>query len=258
MVSTYSHPQFGTIKLGKLKPRIDPRTPKLKTYLKRLPSVASEVSWVMEPQTWPMYLNDQIGDCVAAAAGHMIDQWTRYAGGTEVLLTNQQILKTYEDVGGYVPGDPNTDNGMYMLSYLQYWQKTGVGGHKIQGFVTVDPTDLDEVFSAIELLGNVYLGLALPISAQTQSAWTVGLGGPNAGGDNAPGSWGGHCVPVMAASPHSRTCITWGQRLKMSPNFFRDYVDEAYAVLSPDWIGVKGVSPSDLDLAALQSDLAAL
>ena len=44
----------------------------------------------------------------------------------------------------------------------------------------------------------------------------------------------------------------------MSHNFFTDYCDELYAVLSPDWIDANGAAVSGLDLKALQADLAAL
>ncbi len=70
-----------------------------------------------------------------------------------------------------------------------------------------------------------------------------------------PGGWGGHCIPIVAMSPKSRTVVTWGGLLKMSANFELDYVDEMYAVLSVDWIEKTGLSPSGFDLAQLQQDL---
>jgi hypothetical protein len=109
---------------------------------------------------------------------------------------------------------------------------------------------------AVKLFGNCYVGLALPLSAEGEDAWTVPAGG--AYGDGSPGSWGGHCVPIVAYSPLTLTCITWGQRLKMSWNFFEDYCDEAYAVLTHDWIEANGLSPSQFNLAQLSKDLAAL
>jgi hypothetical protein len=45
----------------------------------------------------------------------------------------------------------------------------------------------------------------------------------------------------------------------MSWQFFDAYMDEAFAVLSGDWISTKvGTSPSGFDMAALQKDLAAV
>lgn len=245
--------------LGKKAPRLDHRTLRLAKYLTIKPEVylpPNEVSWITRLQSaeqLPMYLNDDIGDCVAAAAGHMIQQWNFYAGHP-AKPTDQDIQKSYEDVGGYIPGDPSTDNGMDMLSYLKYWRTVGVGGHKILAFVSVDFTNISEVKAAIQLFGNLYIGLALPVAAQGQGAWTVSDNWTNT--DNGqPGSWGGHCVPLFAASMLTRTCVTWGVGLKMSDNFFEDYCDEAYAVLSSEWMDVTGHSPMGLDLSQLKSDL---
>jgi len=245
--------------LGKKAAVYDHRTLKLAKYTVALPEPASEVSWITKlaaAEPLPMYLNDKLGDCVAAAAGHMIQQWNFYAGHPSQ-PEDSDILKAYEDVGGYDPGNPDTDNGMDMLSFLKYWATTGVGGHKIGAFLAVDWTDARQVRQAIGLFGNLYLGVGLPVSAQGQAAWTVGDGGiyKQAG---EPGSWGGHCIPLMASSPLSHTCVTWGATLKMSHNFLVDYGDEAFVVLSQDWIETDGVAPSGFDLAQLRSDLAAV
>jgi hypothetical protein len=45
----------------------------------------------------------------------------------------------------------------------------------------------------------------------------------------------------------------------MSWQFYQTYMDEAFAVLSPDWISAKlGKAPSGFDMAALKQDLAAV
>jgi hypothetical protein len=206
-----------------------------------------------------MYLNDVIGDCVPAAAGHMVEQWTTYAG-LPVIPTDADILKVYEDIGGYVPDDPSnpqtnaSDNGATMLDMLNYWRKTGVAGHKILAYVQVNPKNADEVRTAIYLFGNLFTGIQLPTSVQGFERWIVPDGGM-ASPVGVPGSWGGHCIPIVADSPRSRTCVTWGGLLKMSPNFMLDYVDEAFAVLSLQWIEKNGLSPSHFNLAQLEADL---
>lgn len=249
-------------KLGKRAKRVDPRTFKLAKYLKpkELPPIPDEVSWVTKIPDIPMYLNDQLGDCVEAAQAHHIGQWTYYATGLEVLFSPADIIKAYEIEGGYLPGQPWTDNGTDMLTALNVWRKQGFAGnpaHKIMAFMSVDPLNHDEVKAAIYLFGSVFTGLALPISAQGQDAWTVADGGPSADG-NQPGGWGGHCVSTCAWSPLTATCETWGTRLKMSHNFWDDYVEEAYVMLSADWLGVNGLSPNGFDLQSLGADLAQL
>ena len=249
------------VPLGKRPVRHDPRgrTLRLSDYIGKitLAQTPQEVSWIVKVPHWPMYLNDQLGDCVVAAMGHMVDQWTYYSTGSETLLTNAQILKGYEDIGGYVPGNPNTDNGCDMLTALKYWKSHGLAGHKIQAYMAINPKNIEEVKLSVELFGNVFLGVQLPLSAQGENDWTVPLGGIYSS-DGQPGGWGGHCIPVMAASPLTRSCITWGSLLKMSANFFADYADEAYAVLSPEWITKRGLSPSEFNMAALQADLNAI
>lgn len=260
MIQQFHHVVKGPIKLGKLPPRVDRRTLKFSDYRSAAKiTIPAEVSWVTKVPSWPMYLNDTLGDCVIAAAGHMVQQWNFYAGRPTVKLSDSDILKGYEAVGGYDPtqtqpdGSNPTDNGCNMIDALNYWRKTGFGGHKILAYVSIDPTKPQELFEAILLFGNAYLGLGLPISAQNETAWTVPNGG--ATGNGSPGSWGGHCVPAMAASQKSRTVISWGGKYKMSPNFDFDYCDESYALLSSEWLETTGRSPSGFDIAALMVDL---
>jgi hypothetical protein len=243
-------------KPGKLPKRYDSRNLRLSKYLKAgLPAPPRAADWATKVPTWPMYLNDQLGDCVLASAGHMIEQWTFYAGKS-LLPSDQQILTAYEAVGGYVPGDPTTDKGTVMLDALNYWRGTGVAGRNIHAYVEVNTKSLTEVKQAIQLFGNCYVGLQLPVSAQGQDFWSVPSGGLV--GSGAPGSWGGHCVPLVAFGPSTLCCVTWGKLLRMSHSFFLDYCDEAYAVISNDWIEANGASPGGIHLAALEADLQAL
>ena len=101
---------------------------------------------------------------------------------------------------------------------------------------------------AIALFGGLYIGLSLPLSAQTQDVWDVDTS-PN----GKRGSWGGHCVFVPDYDATGLTCITWGAPKKMTWPFWGTYCDEAHALLSPNW-----KAPAGFDLAALQADLASV
>jgi hypothetical protein len=245
-------------RLGKKPVRVDPRTLKFATYLRpeALPTPPEEVSWVVKVPSWPMMLNDRLGSCTCAAAGHMIEQWSYYAGD-EYIPTDDQILAAYEILGGYIPGQPDTDGGANILEVLNYWRQVGIADHKIVAYVSVNRTDRQEIIEAIRMFGSLYLGVELPWSARGMDKWYVADGG-TATELGFPGGWGGHAVPLFAASPKTLTCVTWGRRLKMSWNFFEDYASELYAILSQDWIEKQGKSPSGFDLAALQADLAQL
>jgi hypothetical protein len=76
-------------------------------------------------------------------------------------------------------------------------------------------------------------------------------------GNGAPGSWGGHCIPIIGYDSEWLTVITWGAPMKMSWRFAVAFVDELYAVLSPDFIA-SGEAPNQIALQQLQADLAAI
>lgn len=242
--------------LGKQSARHDPRTLLLGNYLKpsALPPPKPAVDWSQKVKTWPMMANDKVGDCTCAAAGHLIEDWTANAKGAPVVLPDADILKAYSAITGYLPGNPATDHGANELDVLNYWRKIGVGGRKIIAFAALEPQNQSHVEDAIELFGGCYIGLALPLCAQTQNVWTVPPGGPT--GTGAPGSWGGHAVPVVAYDQRGLTVVTWGALKQMTWGFWAAYCDEAYAVLSEDWLSKNGgKDPEGFDLKALLADL---
>ncbi len=241
-------------RLGRTPSKNDPRNLLLAKYLPNdLSGVPAQANLSTPVKNWGMMLNDTIGDCTVAACGHQIQQWTANAG-TEKTPTDQAILKAYEAVSGYRPGNPQTDAGADMLTVLKYWRKTGISGDKIGAFTFVDPANFDHVRAATWLFGGTYLGLAMPVSAQKQQVWDVPQGG--AVGDGAPGSWGGHAVLIAGYSPEGLLVVTWGQLKLMTWDFLKTYAQEAYAIVSKDFLNGKGQTPNaGLDLAALNADL---
>ena len=88
--------------------------------------------------------------------------------------------------------------------------------------------------------------------------WSTPGGGPV--GDGAPGSWGGHSVPIVGYGVDGEgnagtEVITWGQVYDMTWGFVDNYVEEAWAVLSADWIEPDKLAPSGFSLSELQADL---
>jgi len=241
------------VKLGKLPYRHDDRTLRLANYLTpQLPPPPASVDLTHTVATWPMYRNDQLGDCTCAAAGHMVELWSAVTG-KQVTPTDSQIVTMYEKVSGYTPGDPSTDNGAVELDVLNWWRKHGLDGYKIDAFALVTPSQNDNVRQALQLFDGVYLGLNLPRTAQAQigSLWEVPPQGPYL--DGAPGSWGGHAVNVAAYDQTTVTVVTWGKLQAMSWKFFNTYCDEAWALLPANW---KSRAPRGFDFAALEADLA--
>jgi hypothetical protein len=169
--------------------------------------------------------------------------------------TESDVLTVYSAVSGYDPATGANDNGAAITDVLNYWQTTGIAGHKILGWAQVDPTNQTEVEQAIYIFGGIDLGVNLPNSAMTQfqnnQPWDVV--NPDGGID------GGHSVPNFGYGSEGTNCITWAQRQPMSWAWFQQYCDEAYAVISPEWLSATtALTPSGFDLATLQADLAAI
>lgn len=250
--------------LGKTAARNDPRTLKFAKYLKYATSVTTppaQFDWTHKtsPGDFTMLANDQYGDCVEAAALHMEQVWTSSSGSRpEVHPTDHDALAAYTAVAGFNPADPRTDSGTDMLQFMNYWRSTGIGreNNRVLAYAQVQPGSWPMVKSAIYLFGGLYIGLQLPLTAQNQSHWFVSDVTPNGPGE--AGSWGGHCVPVVAYGTDHLTVVTWGQQMNMSWNFFSRYCDEAYAVIpqQTDWERPgDDKTPVGFDWVSLATDL---
>jgi len=246
---------FSAMKLGKQAAVHDPRTLRLADYVTNALKPPPRIDWSTKVTNLGMMLNDSLGDCTIAAAGHMIQTWTAN-NGSQIVLPDSAILQGYETFCGYNPSDPSTDQGGVEVTVLNGLRKVGLGGHKIYAYVAQEPGSRAHIELSVDLLGGCYLGVELPRSAQNQRVWSVPPGGPH--GDGAPGSWGGHAIPAVAYGPAGITVITWGQLLTMTWKFFTTYCTEAYGVLSQDWANGAKTAPSGFDFAQLQADLAAI
>ncbi len=242
--------------LGRLPARHDARTLRLVSYLgAELPPPPDAIDYGDVVKSWPMYANDRVGNCTIAAAGHMVQAWTAEGRGHEARVSEAAVMHAYSAVGGYIPGDPSTDNGAVELDVLKYWRSAGIGGHTIGAYAAVHAHDERTVRTALYLFGGLYIGVALPETAEMQDAWEIDEAATAEA--QAPGSWGGHAVPLVAYDADGLTCVTWGKPLRMSWAFFAKYCEEAYALLSRDFLhNDKG--PHGFDLTALRADLAAV
>lgn len=246
-------------KLGKLKAKLSRRTLRLSDYIPALPAFPDSFDWTPKvTQPWGMMANDSIGDCTIATAGHMIMSWLA-DNGIQITPAVSQIIAAYSAITGYNPTTGANDNGAAETDVLDYWRQTGIAGHKIGAYVYIDPTNIDHVKFATWAFGGVYLGAALPSIFQGASSWLRPTNISGAGA--APGSWGGHAIPGMAYDAQGVTVITWGNPLKADWGLFsKDYpvFEEAYAILSPDFISGTKPAPSGFDMASLVADLKAV
>jgi hypothetical protein len=201
-----------------------------------------------------MYLNDQLGDCTCAAVGHLMQGWTQYSTGTAFTVADKDVLGLYEKAAGYNPADPSTDQGAYIQDILGYWRKNGVSGHKITAYASVKVSNMTLIKQAVDLFGAVDIGFNFPASAMDQfnqgKPWDVVRGSQLEGG---------HCVTVVGYKANGNlVCITWGAVQEMTPAFWTKYVDEAWVIITPDWIAANGQAPVGIDLYSLGQAFAAL
>lgn len=244
-----------TMKLGKKPIKVDPRTLQFAKYVTAaLPPSPAYLDLTGKVKTWGMMKNDTIGDCTIAEAGHQEEVWTSQAKGKEYKPTDKSIIKAYSAISGFDPITGANDNGCALLDVLKYWKKYGIGSssHKILAYAQLDPKNHAHVMASVYLFGGVYAGVQLPISAQNQIVWDVPPGGPT--GHGAPGSWGGHGVPLVGYA-NLLTTVTWGELKAMTWPFWDTYFDEAYAVLSQDWMEKNNISPEGFNLQQLLADV---
>jgi hypothetical protein len=249
------------LKLGKSAARHDARTLLLASYLTAaLPTAPGSFDLTTKVTSWGMMENDQLGDCTCAAAGHLIMEWTVNAKGKMITPTDKQIVSAYSAITGYNPVTGANDNGAAEIDVLNYWRQSGIAGHKIGAYMALEPSNHNHIMDSVYLFGGCYIGMQLPISAQAQTQnhqpWSVPPGGAN--GDGKPGSWGGHAIPVMAYDSRGVTVVTWGALQSMTWSFWAAYCDEAYAILSTDYLNGKKTTPQGFELKQLQADLADL
>jgi hypothetical protein len=250
------------LKLGKHPAQHDPRTLLFATYATAaLPAPPPSLDLTKNMKVpWGMMDNAQVGDCTCAAAGHLLMEWTSNSQSKIFTPSDNQIIAAYSAITGYNPKTGANDNGAQELDVLNYWRQTGIAGHKIGAYMALEPANHNHIMDSVYILGGCYIGVQLPISAQAQTKnhqpWSVPPGG--ATGDGKPGSWGGHAIPVVEYDVRGVTVVTWGALQVMTWSFWEAYCDEAYAILSTDYLTGKKTTPEGFNLQQLQEDLADL
>lgn len=239
-------------KLGRLPE--DPDRPRLhlKTFLRGdyKGEVPELVDYSPRVPQWPMYLNDRLGSCTAADAGHAVQLWTAWGQDYPVLPSDDDILAFYSGSSGYVPGKPDTDRGATMQEVNEYFRRTGLSGRTIEAFFRVDTDDLDEIRTALFLFGSVSVGMAFPAYAMAQheagQPWHV----PNPLPRDSR-IMGGHDVLVVGARKGGNLlCVTWGRLQEITPKFWARYMGsrahgEAWTRVETDWANKTGVAPGN-------------
>ena len=233
MLKTLSHPSdpHKTYKMGRKRPLARRYGLRLGSFVDaskiELPPSTNYASKAM-PCLDQIMLNDQLGDCTAAAAFHVEGLLQANAGRPQQKFSNAQVEAFYSATTGYKPGHPETDQGGDEATVLDYWRDHGLyrfdesseslpktlqQHHAIAGHATVDATNWDLVRTAIYLLENTYFGMSLPdawVSPMPSGpGWTWDVAGP-------PVDENGHAVAGVDYDADTVTIASWGMLGKIT------------------------------------------
>lgn len=261
--------RYGHYKLGKAPAKHDPRTLRLSSYTTpQLPPPPVEQRWSPAVAAaaggegaWPMYRNDQIGNCAIVTTAHATKCWTANADGPQraVEPTLEEVVAEYSAVSGFDPRTGANDTGCVVLDVLKRWRNTGLFGRKIAGYIAVDFHDHTTIKQAMAMFGGLYAGVQLPLAAQDMEDWLAPTPGSRLGIRQrrlwAKGSWGGHAIYLADYGQSFVMAPTWGAPKRISWNFIRQFLDELWAVVSEDWTNDAGRAPNGFDLPKLLADL---
>ena len=197
------------MKLGRNRPvAVGPHF-RLRNYLRAslpIPPASCDFSAPASPVLANIYGNDELGDCVIAAGYHVVGVETGNAGALYTATTDQ-ILADYGAIGGYVPGNPATDQGCDEITALNYWQQHGfANGTRLLGWLSVDATNVTEVKTACALFENLFFGIELPdawvspFPSSSGFVWDVGT----------PNPANGHAVMGVGYNDSGVQIGTWG------------------------------------------------
>jgi hypothetical protein len=252
-----------TFKLGRKRPVARSPRMSLGNYLTRgLPAPPPTCDYTKSASSAlsQVYCNDTLGDCVIAGMAHVVGVLTGNSGTKPFIYTKNQIIALYSAIGGYVPGDPNTDQGCDEQTALNYWENNGApkgSTHKIAGWLSVNGADPSEYRAALWLFENLYFGIELPdrwinpMPSSSGFVWDV-AGSPDP--DN------GHCVVGVGYNAKGVTIDTWGMTGLMTDAAIAKYATvagqgELYTVVSQDGIDKATLkAPNGVDWSQLVAD----
>ena len=250
-------------KLGRRRPIARGLRLSLRNYLMRAlppPPTTIDYSGPAQASIAQVYGNDNLGDCVIAGIAHLVGVFTGGANnGQSYVYSSNDIIKLYGAIGGYVPDDPNTDNGCDEVTALNYWQENGapVGSHQISGWLAVSPNDQIEYRTALWLFENLYFGIELPdewinpFPAQSGFVW-------DAASPSNPNN--GHCVVGVGYTTGGVKISTWGMTGLITDAAIAQYASagsggQLYTVISQDAINkATQKAPAGFDWSQLVAD----
>lgn len=236
-------------KYGKLAPQFPLALRELPAYTTApLPAPPASVDYATNVASWPMDGNDVYGDCTMAAAAHLIQSWDAQTKRTSKRPTEQQVITEYLKLTG------GKDSGLVESNVLRVWARHGLWGNKIAGYAPVNVHAKTNLQQAVAFFGGAYVGIQVPANAEQQFKaglpWTLDPGWQ----DQA--IVGGHAVPLLGYDADWLYAISWGAVQKVAWDWWATYGDEAWALLSPEYVAAGNVN--GIDISILRNDLASV
>jgi len=267
MLKTIIHPVTGKhYHMGRRRSEINQPSLQFELYAKTsLPSAPPTCSYSLAAKLAlvQMYLNDTLGDCVIACLGHMIGVFTANSGQPAFIFTPAQIEALYSAIGGYVPGNPATDNGCDIQTMLRYAKSNGApnGSNQIAGSLALG-TDPMVYKSALYLFENLIFGVELP------DMWVNQLM-PNGDGFNWPLAGpadpeNGHCFLGVGYDELGVKIDTWDMIGNVTQPAIKKYVGHSeggqlFTAISQETLNrAIGKAPNGLNWTQLVADFNAL
>ena len=196
--------------------------------------------------------NDRIGLCTVAAMYHLrMTQRSVARAGSPLIVTDAEAISDYSAITGY-DGTEATDNGAVCLDVINWYKAKGI----ILGAASVDVQNIEMVKAVIDIFGGIYTGFTVPQSMVDELNQGIDPTFKFLSNDKPTNE--GHCVNWEGYGSIGSALDSWGKVYRTVWEFWQQWVTEAYAIVTPDWIKASGVSPSGLDLNGLIEDLSAV
>ena len=176
---------------------------------------------------WGMCANDRLGCCDIAGLQHLFMADAAQIGHTEVFPDDQQLAAYYLDYTG------GQDGGVVLADFLAHVHQHGYFGHSVQAYAPVNVRDIPTLQFAVWAYDAAYTGIAVTQQMQEDfqagRPWTLdSLESP---------VLGGHCVPIVGYDSDFLTVISWGQPQKIAYSAWHYIAEEAWAVLTGEFVG---------------------
>jgi len=208
--------------------------------------------------------NDRYGDCVDVALFRN-SAVKRCNGGTyDAAYVDDDVLGFYSRNTGFIASDPSTDQGSDPISAMQYAGTNGLlpdGTHKVIGFLVVDATDPEEVFSAIDVFEGLMSVCELPAAwispPPAASGFTFDVAG-------SPNPNDGHATFLVDYPDFTKANIsTWGMdgwlTIAAMAKYFSGETGALYVLLTQDILDkAKAKTPDGLDWPGVEAMFAAV